>query len=61
MDNPLRKLIEENALSPQELEQRQQGIARLKERLSQIPSFSQRAEKVGESYWESLYSSRVMI
>jgi len=39
---------------------RQLGSLRLKERLSQIPSYKEQEKKIGPVLWEKLYSSSIL-
>lgn len=56
---PLRKLISENSLSPEELERRRQGALRLRKRLLVLPFYQEQDRKDGMEYWDHLYASQV--
>lgn len=56
---PLRKLISENSLSPEELERRRQGALRLRERLLALPFYQDKDKRLGMQYWKTLYDSQV--
>ena len=60
MNNPLRTLIDNHRLSPEEIARRKEGAQRLKEQYQSIPWYAERGRKYGDKYWEMLYASSVL-